>query len=143
MAGSSSMTPKPVSPSRSIKRFSLDEANRTLPLVKRIVGDIVKTQQRGADLETALADAPAKNQPSLQAELNRTLERFQAYVEELQSIGCHLKDPKIGLIDFMSRHQGRDICLCWKLGEDRIEYWHETAAGFSGRLPVATLTQPV
>jgi hypothetical protein len=107
------------------------------------VGDIVKTQQRGADLETALAHASAKEQASVQSSLNRTLERFQAYVEELQSIGCHLKDPKIGLIDFMSRYQGRDICLCWKLGEDRIEYWHEIAAGFSGRQPVATLTQPV
>jgi hypothetical protein len=139
MAGSSSLTPKPVSPSRSPKRFSLDEANRTLPLVKRVAGDIVKMQQRVAELEAALIEAPAKNQPAAQAALDRAIERFQAYVGELLKIGCQLKDPRIGLIDFISRFDGRDICLCWKLGEDRIEYWHETTSGYAGRQPVSLL----
>jgi hypothetical protein len=139
MAGSSSLTPKPVSPSRTPRRFTLDEANKTLPLVKRIVGDIVKANTRVAELEAALLDAPAKSQPSLNADLERAGERLQAYVHELQNIGCQLKDPKIGLVDFLGRYQDRDICLCWKLGEEKIEYWHETTTGFAGRQPVATL----
>lgn len=139
MAGSSSLTPKPVSPSRSAKRFTLDEANRTLPLVKRIVGDIVKTQNRGAELETALAEATPKNQPQIQKELDHVLERFQGYVKELNKIGCQLKDHRTGLVDFIGRFQDRDICLCWKLGEEKIEYWHETNAGYTGRQPVASL----
>lgn len=137
MAGSSSLTPKPVSPSRAPKRFTLDEANRTLPLVKRIVGDIVKSQQRIANLEAAIANG-SKN--TSQSELNQAMERFQSFLGELGRIGCQLKDHKTGLIDFISRHQGRDICLCWKLGEDRIEYWHETTTGFSGRQPISSLS---
>jgi len=139
MAGSSSLTPKPVSPSRQPRRFTLDEANKTLPLVKRIVGDIVKTHGRVSELEAAMLDAPSKTQPAASADLDRAVERLQAYVVELQNVGCQLKDPKIGLIDFLGRHQDRDICLCWKLGEEKIEYWHETTTGFAGRQPVATL----
>ena len=139
MAGSSSLTPKPVTPSRSPKRFTLDEANRTLPLVKRIVGDIVKSQQRGEELEMALAEAAPKNQPPLQKELDHVLERLRSYISELSKIGCQLKDHKTGLIDFIGRYQERDICLCWKLGEEQIEFWHEINAGYAGRKPVAGL----
>jgi hypothetical protein len=141
MAGSSSLTPKPVSPSRVVRRFTLQEANRTLPLVQRIAGDIVKTQQRVADLEAALAEAPAKDQPAIQAALNHAGDRFQGYVQELRNIGCQLKDYKNGLIDFLSRYQDRDIYLCWKLGEQHIEYWHEISAGYAGRQPVSALGQ--
>ena len=143
MAGSSSLTPKPVSPSRSVKRFSLDEANRTLPLVRRICSDIVKTQQRVADLESAMADMSTKAaaQGAGKTQIDHAMERFQAFVEELQSIGCQLKDHKTGLVDFLSRYQGRDICLCWKLGEDQIEYWHELNAGYAGRQPVRMLAE--
>jgi hypothetical protein len=139
MAGSSSMTPKPVTPSRPVKRFTLDEANRTLPLIRRIVGDIVKAHQRVTELETALATASPKTQPAAQAEIDHLMERFQLYVNELAKVGCQLKDPGTGLVDFLASHQNRDICLCWKLGEERIEFWHETTAGFAGRLPIADL----
>jgi len=135
------MTPRPVTPSRSVKLFTLDEANRSLALVRRIVGDIVKTQQRGNELEAELVEAGAKMRPAMQKELDHLAERFTAFVDELGRIGVQLKDPRIGLIDFISRHQGRDICLCWKLGEDQIEYWHETAAGYAGRQPVGTLSE--
>ena len=143
MAGSSSLTPKSVSPSRAPRRFTLDEANKTLPLVKRIVGDIVKIQQRGAELEIALANAAPKDQSAIQSELGHALERLQAFVKELSRVGCQLKDRKIGLIDFPGRHQERDICLCWKLGEEQIEFWHETDAGYTGRQPVSSLAQTV
>jgi hypothetical protein len=38
-----------------------------------------------------------------------------------------------GLVDFPSTFQGRWVCLCWKLGERRLAYWHERDAGFRGR----------
>jgi hypothetical protein len=139
MAGSSSMTPKSVTPSRSVKKFTFEEANRTLPLLKRVVGDIVKAHHRISELETALAGASPKTAPIAQAEMDHVMEKFQGYVEELAKIGCQLKDPKMGLVDFLGSHQGRDICLCWKLGEDKIDHWHETTAGYAGRQPVATL----
>jgi hypothetical protein len=139
MAGSSSLTPKPVSPSRQPRRFTLDEANKTLPLVKRIVGDIVKMQVRVSELESAISTAGPKSQPSLHAELDRATERRDAYEHELQNVGCQLKDKKIGLVDFIGRYRDRDICLCWKLGEEKIEFWHELTTGYAGRQPVGML----
>ena len=62
-------------------------------------------------------------------------------MDELHEIGCELKDYQMGLIDFTGRHQGRDICLCWKLGESAIAYWHETDSGFAGRKPVSMLEE--
>jgi hypothetical protein len=67
--------------------------------------------------------------------------RLSALVSELTDIGCELKDANIGLIDFIGRHDGRDIYLCWRLGEDNIQFWHELHAGFAGRQPIATLRE--
>ncbi|HUB27804.1 MAG TPA: DUF2203 domain-containing protein [Tepidisphaeraceae bacterium] len=139
MAGSSSLTPKPVSPSRQPKRFTLDEANKTLPLVRRIVGDIVKLQTRISDLEAALGAAGSKSQSPMRTELDRANERMGGYEHELLHVGCQLKDREMGLVDFIGRYRDRDICLCWKLGEEKIEYWHEIAAGYAGRQPVGLL----
>ena len=65
--------------------------------------------------------------------------RFEGreYIAELDSIGCELKDTRTGLIDFRSRLGGREVYLCWKLGEREIEHWHELDAGFSGRRSIA------
>jgi hypothetical protein len=45
----------------------------------------------------------------------------------------------MGLVDFLGRHKGHDVCLCWKLGEDAIEFWHEIQTGFAGRQPISQL----
>ena len=55
---------------------------------------------------------------------------------ELDARGVELKDPATGLIDFRSRRQGRVVYLCWRLGEPRIEWWHELETGFAGRQPL-------
>ena len=47
-----------------------------------------------------------------------------------------LKDPRTGLVDFRSVRDGRVVYLCWRLGEDRIRYWHDLDAGFAGRQPL-------
>ena len=61
------------------------------------------------------------------------LSRFQTLIEEICSEGCHLKDLESGLIDFPTLWEGREVYLCWKLGEDEVGFWHETEAGFAGR----------
>jgi len=62
-------------------------------------------------------------------------------VDELGSIGVELKDYESGLIDFPGRHQGRDIYLCWKLGEDKVTHWHELHSGYAGRQSTNTLEE--
>ena len=157
---------------RPRRRFTLEQANRSLPLVRRIVTDVVRAHTQVLKLQRELeriaqaakpprkaaagrdraqaaqvahvAEAPAQpvaDAPAVQAQLEAAVHRLEDYVDELSEIGCDLKDYSAGLIDFIGRHQGRDVCLCWKLGEDRVGYWHELDAGFGGRQPVSTLRE--
>lgn len=56
--------------------------------------------------------------------------------ERVEQAGAMIKDLDIGLIDFLSRYQGQAVCLCWKLGEDKIRFWHGLEEGFRGRKPI-------
>ncbi len=59
----------------------------------------------------------------------------------LEKIGCILRDVDIGLIDFLSLHRGKEICLCYRIDEDRIAYWHELYDSFEGRRPLKELVK--
>jgi hypothetical protein len=56
--------------------------------------------------------------------------------EQLDEWDIELKDIQTGLIDFRAMREGREIYLCWRLGEPEVEYWHELTAGFDGRQPL-------
>ena len=142
MAGPQSFTPRPVRRSRPKRRFTLAEANSALPLVRRIVGDIVKTHGLVLRLQAEMERAGnARDQAATQTQLDASVGRLEDFVDELGEVGCELKDYQVGLIDFVGRHQNRDVHLCWKLGEERIGYWHEINAGYAGRQPIASLKE--
>ena len=56
--------------------------------------------------------------------------------ERVEELGVLIKDLDIGLIDFLTNYHGHEVCLCWKLGEDRIGFWHGIEEGFRGRKPI-------
>ena|ERR1019366_7793079 len=142
MPGPSFFTPRRVSPSLPKKRFTLSQAQKTLPLVSRIVADIVQTHDQAVQMQTDLERSQeSREQTHVQRQLDGTLDRLQDLVNELADVGCELKDYQTGLIDFVGWHQGREVYLCWKLGEDKISYWHELNAGFSGRKPIGMLEE--
>jgi hypothetical protein len=145
MAAPQFFTPDSVRPSRPKRRFTLEQANRSLPLVKRVVADIVRMHglvcQAQQELQHVMHGKNATNPPAAQGRLEVAMHKLEDYEDELAEIGCELKDRQTGLIDFVGRHQGRDVYLCWKLGEDRISHWHELDAGFAGRQPVAKLEE--
>jgi len=142
MAGPQSLTPQPVFPSRPRPRFTLELANRSLPLVKRIVADIVQTHGQVVQVQRRLESGTSgKMHQQLQKDLEGLMTRFNEFCEELGDVGCELKDPASGLIDWVGRHKGRDVYLCWKMGEGQITHWHELQAGFAGRQPVSTLEE--
>jgi hypothetical protein len=129
----------------TIKHFTIDEANRTLPLVRRIVSDITVLYPDWRELvaryELAAAGAkPEWGESPEQLELRSRIEdvagRITVYMSELEAVGCVFKGFQDGLIDFYGKLDGRDVFWCWKQGEDRIEHWHEIEAGFAGRQPV-------
>jgi hypothetical protein len=126
------------------RSFTPEQANRTLPLVRRIVEDIVdqfaRWQGKVGELELeSLTHTVAEPNPRVAelerevAAIARDIERFR---QELVSIGVEFKDPVMGLVDFPAERDGRTIYLCWRLGEPEVDYWHEVSAGFGGRQPL-------
>ncbi len=61
-------------------------------------------------------------------------------LEILLEIGVVVKDLNAGLIDFFSKHKGKEIFLCWRVGEERINYWHEIGNGYNNRKPISMLS---
>jgi hypothetical protein len=127
------------------KYFTLAEANRTMPLVQRIVADITALHPQWRDLvyryELVAAQAKpqwgeSRQQVQLRREIEEVARRINNYLEELEQIGCVFKGFDEGLVDFYGQLDGRDIFWCWKQGERRIEHWHELEAGYQGRQPV-------
>jgi hypothetical protein len=57
-------------------------------------------------------------------------------LESIQESGCLVKDLDIGLLDFPAMFRGEEVCLCWKLGEPEIRFWHGLSEGFRGRKPI-------
>jgi hypothetical protein len=143
MAAPQFFTPQRPSRSKSNRRFTLQQANSTLPLVKRIVADIVQVHTAASAVRNRMESIKGKELAEAQRELERTMDHLHDLVAELGTVGAELKDSGSGLIDFMGRHDGRDICLCWKLGEESITHWHELDAGFAGRKPVSLLREKV
>jgi hypothetical protein len=142
MAGAQFFVPQRLQSSRPIRRFTLEHANRTLPLVKRVVADALHLHTQATRLHNRLqVVSDAREQLALQSQLDATVNRLQDVMDELSDIGCELKDYKTGLIDFVGRHKGRDVYLCWKLGEEKVGYWHELHAGYAGRQPVTSLEE--
>jgi hypothetical protein len=68
------------------------------------------------------------------------IDRMQAGVVRIDELGVTLREIETGLIDFPALANGRQIWLCWRLGEGDVEWWHELSDGFSGRRPLTDLT---
>jgi len=128
--------------------FSLAEANRTLPLVKRIVADITVLYPRWRDLVYNYEYASAQSRPELgesaeqerlRTEIDGVAREINDFLLELEQVGCVFKGFEQGLVDFYGKLDGRDVFWCWKVGEERIEFWHDLESGFAGRQPVPEL----
>ncbi|HVZ79009.1 MAG TPA: DUF2203 domain-containing protein [Gemmatimonadaceae bacterium] len=125
--------------------FTVEQANATLPLVRRIVEDIVQAHRAWRDkiLELDLAasgtSAPgaAEHAAQLEREVQAMAHEISGFQRELDALGIELKDPRLGLVDFPSEMNGRRVLLCWRLGEPEIQYWHELDTGFAGRQPLS------
>jgi hypothetical protein len=132
------------------RKFTLDEANRMLPLVSRIVRDIIEYyrnwQRTVESFEIAAtlnrAERPTPQAEALQRKAQELAREIQGFVGELQQLGLEFKGFELGLVDFPADVDGRSICWCWRHGEPAVTHWHELDAGYSGRQPVEALMQP-
>jgi hypothetical protein len=131
-------------PQADKKYFTAEEANRMLPLVRAIVQDIVvlyeSLRERHGQLqelnEETVPLARREELEGLRDQFDEDEERLRDYVEELRRLGVEFKGFDLGLVDFPCWRDGREVYLCWKLGEAAVEHWHEVADGFTGRQKV-------
>jgi hypothetical protein len=141
------MAPAKPTVGKKRKYFTVEEANKALPLVRMIVGDIVRQYRVVEDLQQRLSmvskdrrrpskDLYSEELAQSQAELDTEEQKLRSYIEELKRLGVEFKGPD-GLCDFYSIIDGREVFLCWRLGEPEVAHWHDLDAGFSGRLPLA------
>lgn len=127
-----------------MRYFTVQQANRTLPLVRKIVQDVVQQHRawRDAILEldivasSSRADEPRDVAEDLERKALYLAREVEGFRRELDDLGIQLKDPRLGLVDFPCQVGGRSVLLCWRLGEPSVQFWHEEDAGFTGRQPV-------
>lgn len=130
------------------RRFHLKEAERLLPELERFLREAValkahfdraETDLREASARIALLGGASVNTRQLLAQRGRRdalAARLKELIEGIEEYGCLVKDLDVGLIDFPTWYQGREVLMCWRLGEPSIQFWHETGEGYRGRKPI-------
>ena len=127
--------------------YSVEEAKLLIPVVEEKILRLMKIHKALAFLSTINIENNEKNHSidlmitKLNMNYYKKLYLYHKCLTELLTIGVVVKDVQMGLIDFYAKHEGRDVHLCWKLGEKDLGYWHETHEGFSKRQPIHMLQQ--
>ena len=130
------------------KLFSLSEAERARRELEPLLVDAMEGRRQMGDLEDSLSaianriqimggitldyDAAAR----MRADLNKVVARVKDALDRIQATGCIVKDLDNGLLDFPSLIKNQEVYLCWRLGEDRIRFYHGHDEGFAGRKPI-------
>ena len=129
------------------KRFTLREAQSLLPQVERLLQDAMRLKPEFDEASAAVSKMKERvhimggtlidRNVALEIRQRResSSKLLRQAVEELLEMGVQIKDIETGLVDFPTRFRGREVYLCWKLGESDIEYWHGEE-GFRGRKPI-------
>ncbi len=130
--------------------FTISEVNALIPALSELVGDQLREQ---SEIEQGLAelmrltgkpprsleilsdDSPEVDR--LKRDLKKRISRYETGWQRVQKWGGVIKDPQTGLVDFYGRVDGKLVWLCWRYGEDSLGYYHELAAGYSGRRPLS------
>ena len=119
------------------KYYTLNEANETLNLIRPLLEEMMEIAAKIRENQPELWELVRKSagnggNPRL-SKLLVEFDHLDAMYHQVQDMGIEIKDLTIGLIDFTTLRDGREVYLCWKYGEGEIQFWHEIEAGFAGR----------
>jgi hypothetical protein len=138
---------KPESPNPRL--FTLAEAERARQSIEPLLAEAIEHRGRALHFENRLAALAQRIQYSgglalrqdtarqMRQDFDGASEKVRAAVDQIEATGCQVKDIDLGLIDFPGRLNGEDVFWCWRLGEDRIRFWHRQSEGFAGRKPIS------
>ena len=130
--------------------FDLDQAEKLLPQLEGWLRMAIEAREKIAEIELEYASlvqciaSSGGRQVDVSHSIRRKQEReewvcrIRGAAQAIKKSGCILKDLDVGLVDFPCQIEGREVYLCWKLGEPSIGFWHNTDEGFAGRKPIDT-----
>lgn len=122
--------------------FTLEQAQAMLDIIRPLIGEILEIRQsilkRQPEVWPVLAKAAGNGGSKMASEMAQEFARLDQAVRAILVTGALLKDVNVGLVDFPAWQDGREIYLCWRYGEEKIDFWHEVDGGFSGRQPLNT-----
>ena len=128
------------------KHFTVESAQRQLPKIRKSLSRLQNLKNAidaivsvRIDPKEIDYDELIETNTKLSKEFHKLSYEFYKELEKLEKTGCVLKDLEQGLVDFYCKFEGRNIFLCWKLGEERIKAWHEVDDGFMGRKKLLSL----
>jgi hypothetical protein len=127
------------------KRFTLVQAQSLIPTLDPLLRKAIESKALFTEAERALqafnhrivvTGGVLVNRDEALALKNKrdsSAQQLKDLINGVQEYGCVIKDLDIGLLDFPTLFRGREVYLCWKLGEPAIAFWHGTDEGFAGR----------
>jgi len=128
--------------------FTLTEAERVRQELEPFLVEAMDCRKKLAGLENDLSAAsarimmmggaivPYEKLAALRMEHNQLAETMKSALSRILETGCLIKDLDVGLLDFPAVIDNQDVYLCWKVGEDRIRFYHRQDEGFAGRKPL-------
>jgi hypothetical protein len=121
------------------RHFTREEANALLPQLTTMLAQLreAKDELTDTDAHEALSEAAASNGGGDEGkQVGVAFLEVRRLLDTIEQAGIVLRDIDRGLIDFPAVLEGREVYLCWELGEDEVAFWHDLETGFGGREPL-------
>jgi hypothetical protein len=121
------------------RHFTRAEASALLPRLTAMLDRLREAKDELTDQEAheALADAAPTNGGGEDGrKVGIAFLEVRRLLETIERSGIVLRDIDRGLVDFPALLDGREVYMCWELGEEDVAYWHDMDAGYGGREPL-------
>lgn len=121
--------------------FTHAEAEALIPELERIF-DAVAELAAQAEVKAASLrrrrDGGGEDKDEAASAIERSQLQFltqaiNGWMQKIVDLGALPKGVDPALVDFPSRLDGREVYLCWRLGEKTLGYYHSVDEGFSNR----------
>ncbi len=120
--------------------YTLDRANDRIPELGEMLALLRAQRDELRELKATFDGAGSGDEGRrLRLRMQGLVDQMQATVARIDGWGITLRDIDTGMIDFPALVSGRQVWLCWRLGEGPVEWWHELDDGFAGRRPLIEL----
>jgi len=118
--------------------LTIEEVEARLPRIRPLLAEARRLKHE-IELVSVANDFMLTNEE--RPLLKDHLHRLGQLVNELEDLGCYIKDLDMGLVDFITKHEGNDVFLCWLMSEPRVEHWHGLDEGFGQRQQILRIDE--